>query len=572
VAALCALAHAGARSASAQRSTQAVGEARTQVPCNGKAIADVSVLSLPPSYGGVISETPWMNRLATSLHMTTEPRVVESLVLLKKGEACSALLRLETERLLRGQPYLADASVTAYAVGADSVRVEVVTIDEPAVLGSVGVKSGNPFLRAFQFGNANIRGRGVSALAGWRDGGFYRDTWLLRYSNFQLFSAPVQMHLTAIRPEHGFDVAGQVTYPFFMDIQPRAWRVAGGASIIRVPFQFSGQMPVSLGVRRQFVDAGAVARLGEPGKLAIVGGSMTMERGAPSGEPVVVTDSGLVPDSGSVLRDRYQAFRSSRVNLLIGYRQVNFLRVSGFDALSGTQDMRRGVQAALTIGRGLAVAGARRDELFMAGNLYGGVGSAVSFAGLEVLAEGRRLGGTWQNLLVSGRFGTYFRPHPRHTVTGSVEYSAGRDQWLPFQLALGDSRGGLRGYDDAEVGGAARVVGRLEERWRVGNIRGNGDLGVALFGEVGKMWAGDAPYGRTTNLIPSAGVALLAAVPPRSRRIWRLDVAFPLHNTPGAQWGVRLTNEDRTRSFWNEPNDVRRNRERSGLVTAFVVP
>jgi len=504
--------------------------------------------------------------------MTTEPEVVENLVLLKKGESCSALLRLETERLLRAQPFLADASVTAYPVGADSVRVEVVTIDEPAVLGSVGVKSGNPFLRAFQFGNANVRGRGVSALAGWRDGGVYRDTWLLRYSNFQLFSAPVQMHLTAIRPDHGFEVAGQVTYPFFMDVQPRAWRVAAGASEILVPFQFPGQLPVSLGVRRQFVDAGAVARIGAPGKLTIVGGSVTLERGAPVGDPVVVTDSGLVPDRGEPLRDRYDVFRSSRINLLIGYRLVNFLRVSGFDALSGTQDMRRGVQAALTIGRGLAVAGGSPDELFMSGNLYGGVGSAVSFAGVEVLAEGRRVGGTWQNMLVSGRFGTYFRPHRRHTVTGSVEYSAGRDQWLPFQLALGDPRGGLRGYEDAEVGGAARLVGRLEERWRIGNIRGTGDMGVALFGEVGKVWAGDAPYGRATNLVPSVGVAVLAAVPPRSRRTWRLDVAFPLHHTPGAQWGMRLTNEDRTRAFWNEPNDVRRNRERSGLVTAFVVP
>jgi len=72
--------------------------------------------------------------------------------------------------------------------------------------------------------------------------------------------------------------------------------------------------------------------------------------------------------------------------------------------------------------------------------------------------------------------------------------------------------------------------------------------------------------------MPSLGVALLAAVPRRSRRIWRLDIAFPLERKAGAQWGMRLTNEDRTRSFWNEPNDVRRNRERSGLVNAFVVP
>ena len=546
--------------------------ARALASCNGQIISDIVVQPLPPSYGGVISRTPWMNSVAMALHMTTHPRVVENLILLKKGEPCSLLLRLETERLLRAQPFLADATITAYESGRDSVLVEVVTIDEPAVLGSLGLHNGDPYLRALQFGNGNLRGRGVSTLAGWRHGGFYRDTWQLRYSNFQLFSKPVQMHLTGIRRDHGYDATGQLTYPFFTDVQTVAWRVAGGANEILVPFRFPGQAAVSLGVRQQFVDAGAVARIGELGLLTILGGSISLERGRPVGEPVVVTDSGLRPDSGVMLRDRHQAFRSSRVNLLVGYRQVNFLRVSGFDALSGTQDMRRGVQAAFTVGRGLAIAGASTDELFMSGNLYGGVGSSVSFAGLEVLAEGRRMAGVWENMLLSGRFGTYFRPHPRHTITGSVEYSAGRRQWLPFQLALGDPRGGVRGYEDADLGGAARLVARLEERWRVGNIRGTGDLGFALFGEAGKLWAGDAPYGQTTQYMPSVGVAVLAAVPRRSRRIWRLDIAFPLKREAGAEWGMRLTNEDRTRAFWNEPNDVRRNRERSGLVTAFVVP
>ncbi|HEX6317117.1 MAG TPA: hypothetical protein VFZ73_19730, partial [Gemmatimonadaceae bacterium] len=327
------------------------------------------------------------------------------------------------------------------------------------------------------------------------------------------------------------------------------------------------------GVRRDVFDAGAVARIGEPGQLAIIGGSVSMERGVPSATPVIVTDTGLVPDAGPELLNRYDRFRSFRVNLLFGYRQVNFLRVAGFDALTGTQDMRRGVQASMTIGNGIGVGGANDDELFLSGNLYGGVGSAVSFAGVEVLAEGRRVsGGRWDAILASGRFGTYFRPHPRHTITGNVEVSAGRRQWLPFQLTLGDSRGGVRGYEDAQLGGAARLVVRLEERWRVGNIRGTGDLGVAVFGDAGKVWAGDAPYGVTTDVMPSVGFALVAAVPPRSRRIWRLDVGFPLKREGGAQWGVRLTNEDRSRSFWREPNDVRRNRERSGLVTGFEVP
>lgn len=563
------LACAGSRVAAAQNPPVPLAIAS----CNGQRITEITVHTLPPSYGGFISRTPWLNRFATSLHTTTARRMVENLLLLQKGEPCSFLLRHETERLLRAQPYLADATVTAYTVASDSVRIEVVTIDEPAVLGSVGISTKEPMLRALKAGSANFRGLGVLALAGWKDGGVFRDTWQARYSNLQLFSAPVQLHLTGIRSEHGYDATGQVTYPFFTDLQPRAWRVAGGLSEILVPFRSPGQDRVSLGVERQYFDVGAVARLGEPGLLAIVGGSLSLEHGVPGVEPVVVTDSGLIPDEGLDLRGRYDRYRSARLNLLVGYRQVNFLRVSGFDALAGTQDVRRGVQAAFTFGHGVPLEGADRQEVFLSGNLYGGVGSAASFAGLEVMAEGRRVaGGDWEALLVSGRFGTYIRPHPRHTWEGSLEYSAGHRQWLPFQLTLGDPRGGVRGYEKAELGGAARLVARLEERWRLGNIRGTGDLGFATFAEVGKLWAGDAPYGQTTGYLPSVGVAVLAAVPRRSRRIWRLDVGVPLERSAGARWGMRLTNEDRTRSFWNEPNDVRRNRERSGLVTAFVVP
>jgi hypothetical protein len=565
-----ALASAGARVASGQVTPEPL---RTQAQCNGQQITEVVVHTLPPTYGGVFSRTPWLNRMATTLHMTTKPSVVENLLLLKAGEPCSILLRRETERLLRAQPFLADASVTAYPDGPGSVRIEVITIDEPSIMGSIGISSNTPYLTSLKAGNSNFRGLGVSTLAGWQDGGFYRDTWQAEYSNFQMFSRPVQMHLNGIRRDHGFDAIGLVTYPFFTDLQRYAWRVAGGSSDDLIPFHSAGQDVASLGVRRDFFDVAAAARVGAPGRaLGIVGLEYSMEHGDPDDAGVFVSDTGLVPDSSSELRSRYSPFQSSRLNLLLGYRWVNFLRVSGFDALSGAQDLRRGVQATLAIGRGFP-RGNADENLFVSGSIYGGVGSAVSFAGLEVMGEGRRMStGDWEALLVSGRFGAYLRPHPRHTVEANIEYSAGHEQWLPFQLALGDRRGGVRGYEDSDLGGAARLVGRIEERWRVGNIRGTADAGVALFAEAGKLWAGDAPYGVTTGYMPSIGVALMAAIPPRSRRMWRVDFAVPLDRTAGAQFGMRFSYEDRTRSFWREPNDVHRNRERSGARTAFVVP
>ena len=58
----------------------------------------------------------------------------------------------------------------------------------------------------------------------------------------------------------------------------------------------------------------------------------------------------------------------------------------------------------------------------------------------------------------------------------------------------------------AECGGQ-RLVGRLEDRFRVGRPFGYGDLGLAWFADFGKLWRGDVPYGVATPVRTGAGMA-----------------------------------------------------------------
>jgi hypothetical protein len=341
--------------------------------------------------------------------------------------------------------------------------------------------------------------------------------------------------------------------------------VAAGVSDHLVTFRSPDRDRVSLGLQHQYLDAGGFVRLGSPGRLALVGASFSLDHSTPDAVGSIVTDSGVFQDTAGVLDGLYETERMSRVNLLLGYRQANFLRVTGFDALSGPQDVQRGVQFGVTLGRSVPVAGADADATYLGLNLYAGAGSATSFIATEVVGEGRRLEAAdrWDAILMSGRLAWYLKPHTRHTLMGSVEFGAGQRQPTPFQLTLGDRRGGARGYRKAELGGGRRLVGRLEERWRLGNFRGTADLGVAAFTDVGRLWPGDVPLGVKTAWLPSAGVSLLAAVPPGSRRMWRVDVAFPFRREAGATWGIRVYNEDRTRAFWIEPSDLPRNQERT---------
>ncbi|MBK6305219.1 MAG: hypothetical protein IPF47_05675 [Gemmatimonadetes bacterium] len=440
------------------------------------------IVSQAPGFGGVFARSPLMGRLVTRMHVTTAPAVIRNFVLLRKGERCSPLLRSESERILRAMPFIADANVTAYRDGMDGVRVEVVTVDEPSLIGSVGLENDAPFLTGLTVGTQNLLGNAVFASASWRDGFFYRDRYAGRYTNYQLFGKPYQLQLAAARRELGGDWEAEVAYPFLTDVQKSAWRVSGGEIDEYARFLRPGGTPSSLEVKRRFADAGAMLRVGSSGLLGLLGAQLSYEANAPSSAPVLVTDSGLTADTTSSLIGRYRTSRSARVNMLLGLRRVRFVRVTGFDALNGPS-------ADLT------------------------------------------WGGGW-----SAR--------------------------IPYQLDLGARRGGLRGYDDVELGGARRVITRIEERWRIGNFRGTADAGVGVFTDFGRVWAGDVPLGLNSGFRQSVGFSVMAAVPPRSQRMWRLDLAVPIDRRDGSRWGVRLTNEDRTRAFFNSPGDVRRIRER----------
>jgi hypothetical protein len=159
-----------------------------------------------------------------------------------------------------------------------------------------------------------------------------------------------------------------------------------------------------------------------------------------------------------------------------------------------------------------------------------------------------------------------------HTLVVDGEWSGGWRQRLPFQLTLGDQRGGVRGYGRSQSAGAQRAVVRLEDRWYVTRIRALADVGVAPFFDAGRLWAGDAAFGVNTPVRMGAGISLLAAVPPRSKRLFRLEIGYPLSKDPHARLEIRISATDLTRVFWDEPGDVRRSRESTVPGSIFNWP
>ena len=540
--------------------------------CAGRTVTDIAITALPPYPNGIFRRWRALSDLLQRVHVITRPEVVRRFLRLDVGDVCRPLDLAESERILRAQPFLADARITAVDDSAGGVRLEVLTRDEVSLQGAIAVNAQGA-VRAASIGNSNLQGGAVFASVRWQQGDVYRDVYGVKVVDYQLLNRVLQAEVNAVRGRLGGEWMTQFGHPFLTDLQRVAWRASIGESRLHYAFVRPDSLAPAIGVEWTFRDIGGVFRIGEPGRLSLFGGSLSREESWPDRNSIHITSAGVRP-AGDTLIERYPRRRSARVNALWGVRNIRFVRVRGFDALDNVQDVRRGFQLGTLAGRSLGVLGSRNDDIFVAADLYMGAGTPRVFAGVQVIGEGRQDYdlNRWDDILATGRAAVYVKPHPFHTLIVSAEYSEGWRQLVPFQLTLGEFDAGVRGYRDAPLGGSQRLVFRGEERWFWGHPFNLADGGTAVFYDLGRIRAGDSPHGMDTGWRSSVGISLLAGVPPRSKRLWRLDFVYPLADGAVRTVEVRISNRDNTRTFWREPPDVRRSRGRTLPTSVFNWP
>lgn len=547
------------------------------VPCLGQRVSLVVVRSQPPLYGSRMARVPLVARTERLLHTTTRPSALVPFLLLRAGDACDDRRRLESERLLRAQQHIADARIVTIDDGEGGVILDVRTVDEISVLGGLRARQSPPHVRGARLGVNNFMGEGIRVGAEWGNGlAPYRDAFGGEIVASRIQDAPVQFTISGMRYQLGGEWNAELSHPFLTDFQQIAWRVNLGSARDYVSLLRRGDEPLSAIVARRYADVGGVFRVGRVGNLALFGGSVSTEEVETASESVIVRDSGAIQVYSTAIAGRYPAVRANRLNALVGFRDLSFVRVTGFDALEGAQDVREGYQVGALLGRGFRALGASEEDLFGSLDAYAGVGNEYSFLLLEGQLEGRRglPGARIDAVRGAGRVAWYRRWDVAHTMIAQVDWGLGTRQRVPVQLQLDDRDGGIRGFRGADVGGASRLVGRLEDRWYLGRIKGAWAVGVAPFADVGRMWAGDVPFGYTTPLHASVGVALLAAVPPSSQRGWRLEIARALTREVGTHGiAVRLVTTNANRAYrMYEPRDIARSRSRTVPTDVFVWP
>lgn len=524
--------------------------------CEGLPVRTVTVLTGRPEFRGPAA---WWRRFARSIglhHTTTTDGLVRRFVSLYPGQPCTEFRRAESERILRSQPFLADARVTTERRG-DGVHVTVETVDEIAVLAGGRFQGARP--NALNLGTLNFRGAGMHVEGRWEEGRARRDGFGGKLAHYQVLGRPYAMVLEGIRHPIGENYSASLSHPFYTDLQRIAWHAGYWISKDHARLRQSRDIELLRPVDRSLWNVGGVLRFGPPRRLWLLGGMLMGESAITRDELALVDSDGrLLPVDTTGLRT-YEPYEATHAAGVLGVRALTFRRVPGLDALAAEQDVGTGTQVGVLLGiRPFESLPLR--EGFASVDAYFGGRSRRNFFATRVEAESRididR--GEWRHLVASGRSAWYFRPKVRWVGEVSIEGAGVWRSLLPFQLELGDRRGGLRGYGNSHEGGERLLLARFEQRRDLGRYqRTRAAYGVAAFVDAGRVWRGDAPFGADTPIRTSAGIALLAAVPAHSQRTLRAEIAFPLSRPEGARPEVRFTVRGPMRGFWFEPPRIR---------------
>lgn len=536
--------------------------------CDGRRVGQVLIVrSVAPRLDPRIPELlrP-VARLALS-SATTHAAAVQPFLLLRPGMRCDDGRRRESERVLRAQPYLADAFVRAVPNLDGGVDLHVTTVDEVSRI--LQGKWADGGISALGLGSANVNGQGIRAFGGWEQGYGYRDGWRGELMLSHTFGDPHRFSARIERAPLANEVRAVWERPFWSTYQRIGWYLGAAADDGYVRFLRPGALPMALPFEAQRADFGGVFRIGGQSFGAFAGPFVTNERFEQMGDARRIGPGGLEPDADSTLNDRYAGLDGWRASLVVGGRWLNFVRAEGLDALVGPQDIGRGMQVAVLSGVGL---GADEEHRYHGGEAFIGVGTPQSYLALRGFWEQRQSPDGSSDALASGRLRWFIKSDRRSLVTVSAEFAGGWDPQRPLQLLLGDVTGGLRGYEGVEAVGAFRAVARVDYRRNIGGF-GRSFFAWSLFADVGGVDGGAVPYGAYSGVQGSGGLAVLAALPRESRRIWRLELAYPL-GTLAPQQGVslRLGASSPLRDFWRDPQDVARARAVIPPASLFGFP
>jgi hypothetical protein len=492
------------------------------------------------------SRLRWAFNTANRLHVRTKEWVIRRELLFAPGSCFDPFMLAETERLLRGYDFLGRVDVFEVRQPDGTYHVIVSTHDDWSTRVDLRFSStGGIGIEGVRVTETNVLGTGQAI------GLFYHEREAARdygvsYFTPQLLGTRWDLLSEVGRTRAGTVVHQEIAYPFVGEVS----RWAGRQSFRREDQYFDyvtgadpqqGPAHVLVPMREQAFDLTVIRRIGRRGNMALAGAALSYQQLSYPGAVQVSQEGDYdrrepAPDSiAREVRRQRGTLENVRAFGLVGHRNVWWVRREGLDSMRGQEDVRLGAEAVLALGRSLPALEADDDLHTMLG-LY----AAFEAGDGLIIARGRgdarrdlaalARDVEWDDLYVEAEVLGYLQTAllPRHTLFARAALAGGWNTRTPFQLTLGGVYA-LRGYHPERLPGGRRLVVTLEDRFYLGwPLRSLLDMGGTVFTDIGRVWAGDAPFGADSGWRGSVGAGLRASFPAGSSSTYRIDVAWPL--------------------------------------------
>ncbi|HUG40257.1 MAG TPA: BamA/TamA family outer membrane protein [Longimicrobiales bacterium] len=538
----------------------------------------------------------WAYSAANRLHVRTRDGVIERELLFATGDCFDPVLLEESERLLRGHPFIARADIYGLQQPGGGYHVVVDTEDEWSTQVEVRADLAGGFeLKGLDLREQNLAGTGREL------GLFYRSdeavrTYGARYRTPQFLGTRWDMQVALGKTRTGNLIEQQISYPFLGEVGGWGFRQL----LTHQDRLFDYILPrghsacpeegpdcrVLVPVRERGFHAATLRRAGRRGNLTVFGGGFSFQEVGYPGEEITLVEGGRYedrapapPELSAEAGERMEPLRNIRGVVLLGKRNIVWQQRRGLDSFRGEEDVRIGAEVEVAFSRSIPALKSDND-LYGSLDLYAAAGPPSAFFATRLRADARRDYDAgpdeyeMKDVFAEGETFMYLRPGgwlARHTLLLRVAGAGGWHVRTPFQLTLGGERA-LRGWADEQLPGGRRLILTAEDRWYWGwPFPDVVDAGTSLFVDVGRIWPGDAPFGRDSGWRASVGAGLRANFPAGGRNTLRVDAAFPVGADGGLGKLQLLIGVGEYLGLHSDPTDPQFSRSRLPPITGNLL-
>jgi len=462
-------------------------------------------------------ENAYLYRLANKIHINTREEIIRQYLLFESGDTLSMQQLAESERILRAQPFIYDATIKTINIRPDKVDILVKTQDNWSLAPGINLsREGGNNSKSVSFVEGNFLGYGKN-LSLKRSSDAERFSSSYQYSDPNLLGTRHVLQLLYANNSDGQESGFLFEKPFFSLAAQNVYSIdLNNSKLNKELIDDIGNKYLVTHVKENYESfVGFSYNLTKIRSIRLTFGyTLNHDLVYPPNDinnPISETNDSYVWAGSEYLEDRY--IKMQRIQLL-----------------NQTEDINLGHSASTRVGWSHENLGSDFTGIIFNGkyNYNAIIGAGQVFSqdiSLNTKIHDKKIGET--------TYGTVIRYYKQKNddISNFVQLRIDLGHELPPEKEFflgGDS--GARGYPTKHQSGDKLVLCNIEQRyysdWHVLQLFYVAGL---VFGDIGRAWSNGDSYDGSQGILKDMGFGIRAASSrSSSKNVLQLDVAFPL--------------------------------------------